>query len=86
MIAAFYNKMCRPHPASVVEEGRCLLSSDVVMGMKKASLQLRVGQGGRGIQFNVSPSKTSGDKAYCCKNFHGSKSLWLQKLFITKVC
>lgn len=85
IIAAFCNEVCGPHPASVVEEGRCQLNSKVVMGMEKASLQPRVGQGGWEIQFHVSPRKTSGDKDYCCKNFHGSKSLWLQKLFITKV-
>lgn len=67
--AAFYNEVCGPHPASVVEEGRCLLNPNVMMGMEKARLQLRVGQAGWGNSFMFLPAKPQGIKITAAKTF-----------------
>lgn len=67
IIAAFYNEVCGLHPASVAEEGRCLLNPKVMMGMEKARLQLRVGQGGWGNSFMFLPAKPQGIRITAAK-------------------
>lgn len=71
---------CGPHPASVAEEGKPRGYDG--NGKSQAPAESRTGRMRK--RFHVSPSKTSGDKDYCYKNFNGSKSLWLQKLFIRR--
>lgn len=67
--AAFYNEVHGPHPPSAVEEGRCLLNPNVMMGMEKARLQLRIGQGGWGNSFMFLPAKPQGIKITATKTF-----------------